>query len=242
MKTWCRRDLTIISGFGGANLVIACDSCGGIGGKPGDSLRLPPYYAGKFAARVGLTEVICSGASPVAVTNAVSNEMNPTGAEIICGISDELKTAGYPDIALTGSTEENFATIMTAVGITVIGAARDEDLRFHKAESGDVLLLLGLPVIGAEVDLNGCGFYNEIKYLLSINGVREIVPVGSKGITYEAETLAALNGLSFVPSETEVDLLKSAGPVTCVLALCGKADTECITSGLSFARRIGEYY
>lgn len=214
-----RRDLTIVP-LEAQNIVIACDSCGAVGNKSGDVFKLPPRYAGKFAARVALTEVLCSGATPVTITNGVACEMQPTGAEIILGIQDELQNAGITDVLLTGSTEENFITSMTALAVTVIGVAKDSELKFEAAAPGDKLVLLGGPKVGAEVDLESAGFYSDIRQLLSLTGVKEIVPVGSKGIAYEAETLAKISDATSVLYETSIDYYKSAGPVTCILVLC----------------------
>ena len=197
MKTYSRRDLTVVSGFdnNGSCLVIACDSCGSVGEKETDTLKLPAKYTSKFAARVALTEVICSGASPITITNGASNEMTPTGEELIKGIKEELANAQITGIALTGSTEENFPTNMTAVAVTVIGIAKEDELNFKQATNGDVVIQIGIPQAGKEVDLESVGFYKEIRQFLSLPGVREIVPVGSKGITYEANTLATLNNM-----------------------------------------------
>jgi len=214
-----RRDLTIVP-LETQNIVIACDSCGAVGDKAGDILKLSPRYTGKFTARVALTEVLCSGATPVTITNGVACEMQPTGAEIILGIQEELQNARITDILLTGSTEENFVTNMTALAITVIGAAKDSELKFEAASPGDKLVLFGTPKVGAEVDLHNVGFYSAIRQLLKLQGVKEIVPVGSKGVAYEAETLAKLSGATFALYETSIDYYKSAGPVTCILVLC----------------------
>lgn len=235
MKAFSRRDLTIIED-GEKLLVIACDSCGGIGEKRGDVLRLSPYYVGKLTARVALTEVMCSGAAPITLVNGASCEMNPSGAEMIRGIRDELSVANLENTILTGSTEENFTTSMTATAITVIGSVDKAGVKFSSASPGDKIVLFGTPKVGAEVDLQGEGFYREISVLLSLQGVREIVPVGSKGIAYEAETLAALSGLSFSPYNTDDELYKSAGPVTCMIALCDEA----AVSALENPKMIGE--
>ena len=239
MKAITRRDLTIVP-LGTQSIVIACDSCGAVGSKAGDVLKLPPRYVGKFTARVALTEVLCSGAVPVTISNGVSCEMQPTGAEIISGIRDELKNAGITDIVLTGSTEENFATSMTALAVTVIGTAKSGGLRFGQTVSGDKLVLLSSPKVGAEVDLEGPGFYNEIRQLLSLSGVKEIVPVGSKGVAYEAKMLAGLNGVGFTLYETGVDYYKSAGPVTCLLVLCAAPAAGDVLAICNPATVIGE--
>lgn len=233
-----RRDLTIVS-MGVQNIVITCDSCGAAGSKDGDILKLPPRYVGKFTARVALTEVLCSGAVPITITNGVACEMQPTGAEIIAGIRAELQNAGITDIVLTGSTEENFPTSMTALAVTVIGVAKEGGLKFDRAVPGDKLILFGRPAFGAEVDLESTGLYHRIRQLLTLPGVKEIVPVGSKGITYEAEVLAKLNNTAFTLHDTGIDYNKSAGPVTCLLVLCAASAAENVLAVCKSAAIIG---
>jgi len=220
MNAFTRRDLTIIPVAGDNHIVIACDSCGAIGIKDGDVFRLSPRCTAKFTARVVLTEILCSGAKPVSITNGVAGEMCPTGEETILGIRDELDNAGITDITLTGSTEENFVTSMTAFAITAIGTAKENELKFGRASRGDKLILFGSPRVGEEVDLDSTGFYSQIRQLLPLQGVRELVPVGSKGIAYEARSLAELCELTFKPYRTKIDYIKSAGPATCLLILC----------------------
>jgi len=226
MKTYTRRDLAIHQIAGDNYIVVACDSCGAIGSKKGDVFKLSPRLAAKFTTRVVLTEILCSGAMPVMITNGVANEMNPTGEETILGIRDEIKNAGIKDIVLIGSTEENFITSMTALSITAIGTVKESELKFKPAAAGDKLILFGVPCVGAEVDLESAGFYREIKQLLSTEGVREIIPVGSKGIAYEAKTLADINDMKFKTYKTEVDCSKSAGPATCLLILCANSSVD----------------
>ena len=240
MKAWTRRDLTIVPLEPENSIVIACDSCGAVGQKAGDVLALPPRYVGKFTARVALTEVVCSGALPVTISNGVACEMQPTGAEMLTGVQDEIKNAGLADIVVTGSTEENFETRMTALAVTVIGTAKEHDLKFGKAAKGDKLILFGNPQVGAEVDLDSGGFYTEIRKLLLLPLVREIIPVGSKGVRYEAEMLASLNSVDFKLYESEIDYLKSAGPATCLLILCNKMATAQVLSYYQPSKIIGE--
>ena len=240
MNAWTRRDLTIVPLGSRDCIVIACDSCGAIGSKEGDVLKLPPRYSGKFTARVALTEIMCSGALPVTITNGVSCEMSPTGEETISGIYDELKNAGIADIVLTGSTEENFTTSMTALAVTVIGTAEQSKLKFGRASAGDKLILLGTPKFGSEVDLESKGFYTEIRRLLQLSEVREIIPVGSKGVAYEVETMTTFNNADFALYDTGIDYFKSAGPVTCLLIICAGSAVEKILSFCHPAAVIGE--
>jgi len=213
-------------GEGDDCFIVACDSCGAVGEKENDALKLPARLVARLTARVALSEVMCSGAVPVMITNGVACEMKPTGEQFILGIEDELKNAGLTNVVLSGSTEENFKTSMSALAITVIGACKVGELKFGQAQKGDRLVLLGEPKVGDEVDLQSVGFYNEIRKLLGLQDVKEIVPVGSKGIAYEARTLAELNEMVVEFRETGICYKKSAGPATCFIVLCKESVVE----------------
>ena len=223
INVWKRRDLAIVD-MGQNSLVIACDSCGGVGKKENDVLKAEPSIVGAFSVRVVLMEVLAAGAEIVSISNAVCNEMNGTGIKIINGIRQELIRANLATDLLTGSTEENFKTSMTAVGVTAVGVVHKNELRFNQCKKGDCIIHIGIPKVGAEVtfDDNEIASYDDIRFLLAAKAVREIVPVGSKGIQYEAELLAEIQQLKFVALETEIDLLKSAGPATCMIAAVSK--------------------
>jgi hypothetical protein len=213
------RDLTLVE-CGGETLVIACDSLGGIGQKPLDSVRASAEVLGAYTVRVPLMEIMAAGADPLVVINTLSVEMDPTGRGILTGIKNELRRGGFAeDFTVTGSTEENMVTYQSAFGVTVIGKAKNENLRLGKSHAGDLLVCLGLPQVGEEV-LKGWAQADIplVRELLEKSYVHEILPVGSKGIYYEAKELAHGAGRKlrmFVP--LKVDLKKSAGPGTCVL-------------------------
>ena len=230
MKAYTRRDLAIHPVADDNCIVVACDSCGAIGLKNGDVFKLSPRLAAKFTTRVVLTEILCSGAMPALITNAVANEMHPTGEETILGIQDELKNANIKNVTIIGSTEENFATSMTALAITAIGTVKESELKFGNASKGDKFVLFGTPKVGAEVILESPGYYPEIRQLLLNPDVKEINPVGSKGIAYEAQTLAELNKMTFNPFDMNIDFNKSAGPATCLLILCADSSVEQVMS------------
>ena len=231
MKVRKVRDLTLITLHKDQTMVVACDSCGGIGLKAGDILKVPPIYVGSFTARVVIMEVMCSGAEIVTVTNAVCNEMEPTGREIIKGIQKEVKAAGIDEIVLTGSTEENFSPPSTGVGITAIGIADNKKLKINNIEEA-LIVSVGIPKVGEEIDLEGDREiidYGTIKTLLEKPWVYEIVPVGSKGIVYEAEQLAVNNRLELIlENDINVDIRKSAGPATCIIAAINREYLETI--------------
>lgn len=216
------RDLTLVNIDEERTMVIACDSCGGIGMNPSDVLKVPPFIVGRFTVRVALLEVMCSGAEVITVTDAVCNEMEPTASEIIKGIQEELRLADISNIVLTGSTEENFTTYATGLGVTVIGIAPKRTLKVNRAEEEALVVSIGLPKVGNEIDFNKDAEivdYEMIKALLKEEQVYEIVPVGSKGIAFEVEQLAANNNLTpCYEEELKIDLKKSGGPATCVIA------------------------
>lgn len=222
MKLRKVRDLSLIDLDNKTTLVIACDSCGAIGMKEGDAFKVPPLYVGKFAARVPLLEVLSTGAEVMVITNNVCNEMEPTGKEMIKGISEELAEACIKEAVLTGSTEENFKTISTAVGITVMGVVPNNLLKVNTAGTGDYVISAGLPKVGDEINYvkdEEIIAYSHLKALLSLNYVCEVIPVGSKGIAYECEQMALYNNLKICfEKEINVNIQKSSGPATCVIA------------------------
>ena len=220
------RDLTIVELDESKSMVIACDSCGSIGMKEGDEFKVPSSIVGKFAARVPLMEVLASGAEVVSVTNAVCNEMEPTGREIIVGVKEEFKEAGISTIALNGSTEENFKTHATGVGVTVVGIAHNS-LRVNNVKEEALLVSIGTPKVGGEINLSqkdeDIADYSDIYKLLAHSEVYEIVPVGSKGILYEGELLAKNNLMELaLEKDTHIDLHKTCGPATVLIAALSK--------------------
>lgn len=220
------RDLTLVNLGLGRTMVIACDSCGGVGMKAHDVLQASPFITGKYTARVALLEVLCTGAEVICLTSTICNEMNVTGKDMIEGIKEEIKEAGINNVVLTGSTEENFPTEVTGVGITAVGIIENEQLKVNTIKKPALLVVLGQPKVGREVleskpqdRIN----YNLIKRLLKETEVYEIIPVGSRGIGYEMQELARNNQLRLtINPAAKLDIAKSGGPSTAVIAAIGK--------------------
>jgi len=219
-----RRDLTLVRLAGTFYLVIACDSDGGIGPKPNDTVPAPPLLLGRFAARVPLMEIVASGARPLVLVDTLSVEMEPTGRQIIEGVKVEAHLAGMVgENVVTGSTEDNVPTTATGIGVTVIGIAEERRLRQGKSKPGDVIACVGIPKSAPHdtVTIDDPEIA-DIPTAISISQmphVRDILPVGSKGIHYEASQMAESAHLEFkLSSECKLDTAKSAGPSTCILA------------------------
>lgn len=237
------RDLSLVKLNEKTTMVIACDSSGSIGMKEGDMLKVQPFYVGRFAARVVLLEVICSGAEVLTIADAVCNEMNPTGEEIIKGIKAELKAADIKDAVLTGSTEENFATSSTGVGIIAVGIADTEKLKVNNVSCDAVIISVGIPKLGSEVISakdNEIVDYKTIYKLLNNYCAYEIVPVGSKGIAYEASLLAKNNNLRLdFETNSGIDIKRSGGPATSVIAAVNAEYVDDIIETVPEANIIG---
>ncbi|HHW06748.1 MAG TPA: alpha-ribazole kinase [Clostridia bacterium] len=216
------RDLSIIELDDSQRILVACDSIGAVGAKELDALQVPYFIVGRCAARVPLLELLAVGARPVLISDCLTLEMEPSGREILAGIQHELKLLGLEGKChLTGSTEENFVTRQSGIGITVVALAGKEELRIGKVRPGHEIYCFGIPKVGAEVDLDDPDIisFNTVVKLLQYPQVHEMAPVGSKGIRYEAELLTrSCGGRLQVDSRCPLPLTKSAGPATCLVA------------------------
>lgn len=216
------RDVSLVKLGGDMLLAVACDSSGAIGEKQKDVVKVPPYVVGRFILRVPLMEITSVGASPVAVTCAVCSEPSPTGDGIIAGVRDELKTVDM-DLAMAISTEKNMPTCQTGLGVTVIGTVARQNLRQNMTRPGDTIYCIGLPKVGNEVHLEDPEIADSklVKRLLKHPLIHDIIPVGSRGIKGEAESLASYLKLSVEWADNSaVDIKKSAGPSTCLIVTC----------------------
>ena len=234
-----RRDLTLVRLAGTFYLVIACDSDGGIGPKPNDTVPAPPELLGRFAARVPLMEMVASGARPLVLVDTLSVEMEPTGRQIIKGVRFEANLAGMVgENVVTGSTEDNVPTTATGVGVTVIGIADELQLRQGTSKPGDAIVCVGIPKSAPHDTVTPDDpEIADIPTAISISlmpHVHDILPVGSKGILYEASQMAKSARLTLeVCPKCNLDISKSAGPSTCILASLSKTSLSEFTAAIS---------
>lgn len=215
------RDVEVVFLNTDACLVVACDSCGAIGEKERDVVKVPAAVTGRSTVRVALMEVMASGAIPQIITVAISNEREPTGAQILEGVRQELAISGLENIKVLDSTEKNVPTQQTGLGISVIGSCSPLDLRLGKTEKGDFLYGIGMPKVGHEVMSPDDPEIMQIKYLQALihcPDIHDLIPAGSKGLHYECEQLGNL--LDIRPEydpDCPIPLAKSAGPSTALL-------------------------
>lgn len=221
---WRRvRDLSVLAVAPGVSLVVACDSNGGIGPKPGDTVATTGYELGRLAARVPLLEMLACGATPLLLIDTLSVERDPTGNALLAGVRDEMRDAGMdPIAALNGSTEDNVPTVATGIGVVVLGVAADDRFRPGRARAGDLLVCVGMPKSAPRhrvlSDDPAILRPSALRRLIVLDGVGDVLPVGSRGVAAEARDLAAFAGLraALDPGAT-LDLAGSGGPATCCI-------------------------
>lgn len=214
------RDVTLMKIIPEHTLTVVCDSCGGIGNKEHDKIKVDPYLTGYYTACVALSETMAIGATPMTVVNTLSVEMEGTGRRIMDGIGAALDEIGLDQsTCLTGSTEENIPVTVTGLGITVIGSL-PKGWSPPKATKEDVVMVIGRPKVGQEVihDQGEIMTLNKLTKLQQEPSIHDILPVGSKGIAYELGEMARTANLSYQRHTNHaIDFNKSAGPATCIL-------------------------
>jgi hypothetical protein len=227
-----RGDVSILKLPTGHAVVSGSTSSGAVGPKQMDHVKVDGRILGKFLARVALMDVTATGAFPMLLSVTLGVEKEPTGNEIIEGIKREARNLGLdPNQMLMEKTEENFQTVQTGAGLTVIGFVNEDELRVGKTCPGDLIIAIGKPKVGDEViaaeahgeiaDLKNITQLSQRKY------VHDIAPVGGFGIASEARMMAYGVGRQLKLSEAKgLDLNKSAGPATVVLATIDKERLE----------------
>lgn len=229
------RDLTVLDVAGGA-LVVACDSIGGIGPKPDDTVAVPATTTAHFATRVPLLEVVCAGARPALIVDTLCVELDPHGHDMIAAVRELGAEVGLPGDRVTGTTEDNVPTRATGIGVTVIGEVVGP-LRPGTSRADDVVVCLGQPHSAPEDEVIVGGermiALGDLRKVLDLGVVHDALPVGSRGLTWEIEQLATTAGLRAAWRDGHgLDVTKSGGPSTCVLVSCPREAVEVIGAHL----------
>lgn len=209
------RDCLVIP-LGTDELILACDSLGGIGPKEGDVLSVPLEISARFTARVALAEVLAACGEPLALSVTLSIEPHPWLEEVKRGILQELRAIGKEGIPLLFSSEKNISTTATGLGVTVCG----KRFRTPPELREGILYALGVPSSGSAVLRNQdvLADLTDILHIQDFLPEAPILPTGSRGIFCEA--LAFVQGTSFVLTlnpDPPFSLYTSCGPATVLL-------------------------
>jgi hypothetical protein len=172
-------------------------------------------------------ELLAVGADPVGISGTFSVEPEPTGNLIIEGIREEVRRSHLRGLRIVCSSEKNFRVKQTGIGITAIGLVSESMLKVGRCEQGDEVIAIGEPCVGREVipaeKNRQIASTLDVLRLRNKPFIHELIPVGSKGILYEAKAMAKDSELVFqraVPGR--IDLNKSAGPATVLLSALPK--------------------
>ena len=231
-----RGDVSIIKSPTGHAIVTGSTSSGAIGPKEMDKVKVSGHVLGKFLARVALMDVTATGAFPLLLSVTLGVEKDPTGNQIVEGIRKEARLLGLdPNQVMLENTEDNFETLQTGAGLTVIGFANEDELRLAKTCPGDKVVAIGKPKVGEEVipaEVRGeIADLKNVAQLTQKRYVHDIAPVGGLGIAAEARMMAFGVGRQLKLLEpTGLDLNKSAGPATVVLASVDPEKIEDLTA------------
>ena len=235
--TYTRRgDVSILKIPTGHAIVAGSTSSGAVGPKIMDKVKVDGRVLGKFLARVALMDVIATGAFPLLLSVTLGVEKEPTGNEILEGIRREARSLGLdPNQVLMENTEDNFETVQTGAGLTVVGFANEDELRIGKTSPGDIIVAVGKPKVGDEVILaEAKGEIADLKNVTQLSQkkyVHDIAAVGTFGIADEARMMAFGVGRQLKLVEVQgLDLNKSAGPATVVLATVDRERLEDLMS------------
>ncbi|NBI06482.1 AIR synthase related protein [Senegalia massiliensis] len=241
------RDLTFIDINENDKLIISCDSAGGIGNKEKDIVKTYPETLGYLTLHVVLSELFSIGAKPISIINTLSVEMNPTGNIILNGIKNLLRELNLDeDILVTGSTEENFPTVQTGIGLTAIGLVDKRNFKMPYTPKNSLIAVVGIPKVGNEI-LEDNGEIISIKNIIDLKQkdyIHEILPVGSQGILKEIEEMAKTNDLDYsIDESVDIDLYKSAGTSTCIIVSIDHKDYETLKNDIDKpVFKVGKFY
>ncbi len=217
------RDLTVWKLSDDNWIVIATDGLGGIGQQPHDEVFALPQDVGYFTARVALFELISANVSP----NILINTLSVGGSyanQIVDGIREAAMDANLgSDFPITGSSEDNVPAKLTALGVIAMGSVNMRRFSPGSAKPGDEVWLAGEPKSAPKDQVyrgdSTSVTFAQLRAMKTIQNLRDIIPVGSKGANYEASQIAASAGLIWLPSpiaDTDIGL-KSGGPATSVV-------------------------
>ncbi|ARA99310.1 MULTISPECIES: AIR synthase related protein [Geobacillus] len=211
------RDVLFLPLTDGVELAIAADGSAAVGEKQGDAVFVPAETTAYFAARVALMELVSVGAEAKAVV--LQNFIADERWEALCrGIRQAGSELGL-DLPITGSSESNFATVQSALGVTAIGTVAHGQKRIGITPETAKFAVIGRPLVGSAVLVHSDWIapLSLVAELLASPYVYELIPIGSKGIYYEWTQLLVANGRQWCACACPLPLFASGGPATSLL-------------------------
>ncbi|MCF6137478.1 ATP-binding protein [Pseudalkalibacillus berkeleyi] len=195
-------------------LIITNDNSGGIGEKEQDFINVSYDLLSYYAYRVAVVECMATRGVPKSILLH-----NYCGEEhwdkLVSGVKTGLSEIGLDYVPINGSSESNYHLKQSAIGLVLIARSKAPNIRIPSLEPDYQFAVIGEPLVGQEVTE-----YKEqiapLSVIQTISTLEKVYmwPVGSKGILTE---LNQMIGSDVKQIESKLDLLKSAGPSTCVI-------------------------
>lgn len=192
------------------NFIVTTDNSAGIGEKVQDIVHVSDQLTAYYSARVALLEQWAARAKPTAaIIHNFSGEKS--WESYVQGVTELLEEAGESEFSISGSTETNMTILQSAVAVTMIGKQQKQP---------EILegqwFIYGKPLVGEEIvkNLEGVASIKKIRQAFDEKVIRNIWPVGSKGILHEVRHLMENETIQIA---TSLDIYKTAGPSTAVL-------------------------
>lgn len=193
-------------------LVLTSDNSAAIGQKEQDVVSVADEVTSYYSTRVVLLEQLAAQALPEEIVL-----LNFSGAEAwhryVAGIEKVFAEVNLPIPTISGSTETNMPTLQSGFGITMLGRIQ----RPQPDLAGLSWFTYGRPLVGNQLleNMEQVADLSLIYQLLSEHKITQVIPVGSKGVSYELEQIIEVNG-SYL-QQLPFDFDASAGPSTVVL-------------------------
>lgn len=213
------RDVLFLPSTIERELVISTDCSGGIGEKPGDIVSVSNRLVSYYSMRVAMMELLAVGAAPKAVILA-NFSGDQSWHDYIAGIHQVYEELQINPLPLVGSTETNMSLHQSAIGLTVLGEIHKQHKRIKRTPGNAMFAVIGAPLVGDKVitEKDRVAPLSLFRTCLELEGIYEVVPVGSKGILYELELLLIINEFSICKIVgTSLNLDASSGPATCFI-------------------------
>ena len=206
-------------------LVIASDNMGAIGMKSLDEVTIPYHVVSYFGFRVAYMDCVAAGGKPFAISLMNFNG-DEVWEELLHGIDKGVNELQIHDLPITGSTETNFTLQQSATSITILGKREWKQKQTQKIMLDDChVAVIGHPLVGNEVMDNKekVAPLHVFQWFSEQEEVYKLLPVGSKGISYELKKVWHHHDISF---SDDLDVTKSSGPATCFIVIYEKSMYE----------------
>lgn len=216
------RDPVILPLTADQELIITSDNSGAIGEKREDKVSTPNKIVGYYACRVAIMECLAvrGEVKAIVMQNFTNDE---AWQDYKNGVEQVLNELNLKEIPITGSTESNFASLQSGLGLTIVGT-RSKEKEQKPWTCNESYAVIGTPLVGEEV----INRHEEIaplwlfQHLCQLEEVKAVSTVGSKGIASAWKEWTK----SEDKLDCEIDLEKSSGPSTSFLTAFIKSDLD----------------